>query len=80
MDLFCKGCNAPLKTDSVKTNAKGKVIAIDVIVCLHCGREHDVGTKMRTSPRNVNTGGGAYIEGDINTGGGDFVGGDQINM
>ena len=76
MNLFCKGCNASLKTDKVKTNAKGKPIAIDVIVCIYCGHEHDVGTRMRT--RIINTGGGAYIEGDVQCN--EFIGGDKITV
>ena len=38
--------------------------------CPDCGR--------KVGSRNVNTGGGAYIEGSISVGGGDFVGGDKI--
>ena len=42
------------------------------------GLPPDSGKKFFLVYKEINTQGGAYIEGDVNTGGGDFIGRDQI--
>jgi hypothetical protein len=37
-------------------------------------------TSTINQPRTIDTGGGAYIEGNINTGGGDFIGRDKVDQ
>jgi hypothetical protein len=51
-------------------------------ICLHHGYlaivGENAGRNFYVVYKQINTGGGAYIEGDVNTGGGDFVGRDKI--
>ena len=64
--LRCPSCHAPLPPMS---ESSGR--------CWYCGTtDPRVGyLRRRRSGRTINTGGGAYIEGNIHVGGQDFVGG-----